>query len=58
MSEELVILKPERSANSHARRMVWHERLGSKDRKGCEELVNEDFGFKEEVANGSIPTVA
>ena len=53
MSEEVVILKPERSANNHARRMVWHERLGSKDRKGCEELVNEDFGFKEEVDHGN-----
>lgn len=42
--EELVPV-PESLGNSQARRMVWHERLGSKDRKGCEELVNT---FKEE----------
>ena len=34
--------------NHDSRRQVWHQQLGSKDRKGCEELVNEDFGFTEE----------
>jgi hypothetical protein len=47
--EELVLLKPESLGNNQARRMLWHERLGSKDRKGCEELVNVQFDFKEET---------
>ena len=37
--------------NSHARRMIWHEQFGSKDRKGLEQLVDFDFGFKEEDDN-------
>jgi len=48
--EELVAVSGQR--NHDARRQVWHERLGSKDRKGCEELVNVDFGFKEEANHG------
>jgi hypothetical protein len=44
--EKSVERQPER--NHDIRRQVWHEQLGSKDRKGCEGLVNETFGFKEE----------
>lgn len=36
--------------NHDARRQVWYQQAGAPDKKRAVDIVDEDFGFKEEVA--------
>jgi hypothetical protein len=40
--------------NHDARRQVWYQQAGAPDKKAAVELVNEDFGFKEEVDHDEL----